>query len=192
MKVNICMAHGPEALVAATVMIFDHVIPAIVKISISANLDVIYAPYCQADEVTAAVAAGVEQATESLDSRVNHSLYADCVCPKIRARIKRLMDWAAANGYDPEAFKASRLFQDGEGGPLNNIIDHFAEEFRAELMGFAKLPNALTAKVQIGDRTGAHPGIHKAFESADFKNMTDETVEEIAGRMPGLKRRLTF
>ncbi len=55
-------------------------------------------------------------------------------------------------------------------------------------MGFAKLPNALTAKVQIGDS----PGIHKAFESADFKNMTNETVEEIAGRMPGLKKALNF
>jgi hypothetical protein len=189
MKVNIAMAWGLEALVAGTAMIFDHEIKTIQKFSITSYLDVIFAPYSEADEV--ANESG-QQAAESLDTRVNHVLYADCICPKMTARIRRLVEWAQTNNIDPERFKKCRLFQDGEGGPLKNIVDHFAQEWQEIQAYFAKLPNALTGEVQIGDRTGAHPALHKAFESVAFKTMSEETVQEIAGRMPGLKTALQF
>jgi hypothetical protein len=114
MKVNINMAWGPESLVGGTAIICDHAIPEIKKFAINAYTDVIFAPYCPADEIDEAAKA----AAESLDARINFTLYADCVLPKVRGRIVRLMDWARSAGLDAELYRACRLFQDGEGGPL--------------------------------------------------------------------------
>jgi hypothetical protein len=190
MKVNINMAWGPESLVGGTAIISDHAIPEIKKFAINAYTDVIFAPYCPADEEIEGAARS--DSAESLDARINFILYADCVLPKIRGRILRLMDWARSAGLDAELYRACRLFQDGEGGPLHNIIHHFADQFREAQILFVKLPNGLTAEVQIGDRTGAHPALHKAYESDTFKNMTDATVDDIVRRTPGLKAALDY
>ena len=189
MKVNVNMAWGPDALVGGTAIICDHEIKEIKKFAINSFTDVIFAPYCQADEAGAQAQVSVE----SLDARVNFCLYADCILPKIRSRIQRLIAWANSEGLDGEGiYKSVRLFQDGEGGPLHNIINHFSDMLRLEQILFAKLPNGLTAEVQIGDRTGAHPAIHKAFASDAFKGMTEETVNAIVQRTPGLKAALDY
>jgi hypothetical protein len=188
MKVNVNMAWGPESLVGGTAIICDHAIPEIKKFAINTYTDVIFAPYCPADEMDEAAKA----AAESLDARINFTLYAECVLPKVRGRIVRLMDWARSNGLDAELYRACRLFQDGEGGPLHNIIHHFAAQFKEAQTLFVKLPNGLTAEVQIGDRSGAHPAIHKAYESDAFKSMTDATVDEIVRCTPGLKAALDY
>lgn len=186
MKVNINMAWGPDALVGGTAIICDHEIKEIRKFAINSFTDVIFAPYCQADEI------GAHVSGESLDARVNFCLYADCILPKIRSRVQRLIEWAISQGLEGGLYKAVRLFQDGEGGPLHNIVNHFAETFREEQFLFAKLPNGLTAEVQIGDRTGAHPAVHEKFRSEAFKNMTEETVADIVRRTPGLKAALDY
>jgi hypothetical protein len=191
MKVNINMAPGPDALVGGVGMIFDHVIKEIVVISLTATVDVIFAPYCAKDE-EALLSQQQEQERDSLDARVNHVLYEKCIIPKILMRIERYKQWARENNLNPEIYSTARAFQDSEGGPLFNILQYFAERYKHLGLWFAKLPNALTGEVQIGDRSGAHPLVHKGFNSDEFKSMTEETVVQIAESLPGIAKALKF
>jgi hypothetical protein len=189
-KVHITMAPGPgaESLVCGVGMIFDHCIKQIKIIPISTNVFIMFCPYCEADEVLPLDS----ETNESLDARFNYDLYDKCAIPKILQRMERLMQWATENGHDPSIFSSSRIFQDGEGGPLHNIMNTFANLYRLLKLYFAKLPNALTAEVQIGDRSGAHPGVHRGFNSDEFVNMTEDTVAEIARILPGVQAALDF
>jgi hypothetical protein len=193
LKVNINMAGGAEALVGGTALICDHVIKEITRIPLTPTVDVMFAPYCAADEASGPAAQNLE-GQESLDVRINYVLYNECIIPKILLRMERLMQWATANNLDAGMYSKARTFQDGEAGPLRNIMLHFAAELRDLLIKlyFAKLPNALTGEVQIGDRTGAHPLIHAGFASDEFKNMTEDTVAQIARSMPGVRKALDF
>jgi hypothetical protein len=189
-KVHITMAPGPggESLVCGVGMIFDHCIKQIQIIPTSTNVFIMFCPYCEADEVLPLDS----ETNESLDARFNYDLYDKCAIPKILQRMERLMQWARENGHDPSIFSSSRIFQDGEGGPLHNIINTFANLYRLLKLYFAKLPNALTAEVQIGDRSGAHPGVHRGFNSDEFVNMTEDAVAEIARMLPGVQAALDF
>lgn len=192
MKVNINMAPGPEALVGGVGMIFDHVIKEITVISLTATVDIIFAPYCAKDEEAPPLPQEQEQERDSLDARVNHVLYEKCIIPKILMRMERYKQWARDNNLNPEIYSTARAFQDGEGGPLFNILNYFAEQYKRYGLWFAKLPNALTGEVQIGDRSGAHPLVHRGFNSDEFKNMTEETVNRIAESLPGVAKALKF
>ena len=191
LKVNINMAPGPEALVSGVGMIFDHVIKEINVISLTATVDIIFAPYCAKDE-EAPLPQEQEQERDSLDARVNNVLYEKCIIPRILMRMERYKQWARDNDLNPEVYSTARAFQDGEGGPLFNILNYFAEQYKRYGLWFAKLPNALTGEVQIGDRSGAHPLVHRGFNSDEFRNMTEETVNQIAESLPGVKKALTF
>jgi hypothetical protein len=77
MKVNINMAWGPESLVGGTAITCDHAISEIKKFAINAYTDVIFAPYCPADEEIEGVSgAARSDSAESLDARINFTLIA--------------------------------------------------------------------------------------------------------------------
>ena len=109
-------------------------------------------------------------------------------------RRNRMQDWARLNGnVEPDLFKYIRALQDGDSGPLKQIMACFALSHRLQALLFGKLPNGQTNNVQTNDMGAMHTIIHSArlgYSSPSFKTMTEERVQAAIVMYPGLKQAL--
>jgi hypothetical protein len=206
-KISLAVAKGPESLVNAVGFVADHKIPTIDKVNVAPNVDIIFSPYCAKDESEAAPAAGSgvlgagaaaggiarDSATDSLSKRLAGAMYESHV-PRMMQRRNRMQDWARANGnVEPALFKYIRALQDGDSGPLKNIMECLAVSHRQHALLFGKLPNAQTNNIQINDMGAMHTIIHSAkngYSSPSFKTMNEERVQAAIVMYPGLKQAL--
>ena len=105
-----------------------------------------------------------------------------------------MQDWAQANGnVEPALFRYVRALQDGDSGPLKNIMECLALNNRLQALLFGKLPNGQTNNCQINDMAVIHPIIHSAkngYSSPSFKTMSEERVQAAVVLFPGLKKAL--
>ncbi len=122
-------------------------------------------------------------------------LYDECILLKVKLYGQAMMDFAKdvlhLSDADVQSMGVMRLFQDGEGGIIHQIMNTLTGRL-SEIVegkpstGFAQSPNAQTESWQINDVAGIHPTIHEGFKSEEFSCLYNERVQMIIDENPGL------
>jgi hypothetical protein len=109
-------------------------------------------------------------------------------CPLVRRRACHLVNLPDSN---VQKMGVTRLFQDGEGGIIDHIMNTSAGTMGEIVEGkpscrFAKGPNAQTEGWQVNDISDIHPTVQEGFKSEEFSCLSKESVQMIIDENTGL------
>jgi hypothetical protein len=225
LKINIAMRKGPRSLASCVGIVSDHSFTSFTRFPVTETYDIIFAPHCPEDEAGNQDNndADEEVCKDSLKYRQATIIYEECIIPKLLKQNKETIRFVKDVLKLPDAeklYRIVRIFQDGETGPIDNIMDRLAAKY-SPLIGpdaasyheasapapdsdigieaaaetelrFAKLPPAQTGDCQVNDMASVHPLIHAGFASLEFYSLTDDDIQEFAVEHPGLAAPLKF
>ena len=132
-KMNIAMRKGPNPLASLAGIVSDHCFTTLTRFPVTETYDIIFAPHCPEDEAENDDPDDeVNKDPKSLKYRQATMIYEECIIPKVLKQTQDMIRFAKDVLKLPNAeelYRIVRVFQDGESGPIDNIMDKLAANY---------------------------------------------------------------
>jgi hypothetical protein len=160
-KMNIAMRKGPNPLASLVGVVSDHCFTNLTRFPVTETYDLIFAPHCPEDEADNDDPDHEVNQEKSLKYRQATMIYEECIIPKVLKQTQEMIRHAKDVLKLPNAeelYGIVRIFQDGETGPIDNIMDRLAGNY--------SLIGPVAAPEQAASVANGNPGVAAVDEQA--------------------------